>query len=120
MELTREQAITEHRKMWRWIAEQYIGKDDIYYMNPYRFKQIYLYKNGYNSSLIHSCCFLCEYVKKWKNCDKCPLDWGISKSCIGDSKNDGLYKQINTYYYEENYKKCAELARQIAELPEKQ
>lgn len=51
MELTREQAITEHRKMWKWISRQ-IRKD--YKENDSRkdrnrYKKIYLdhnFKNG--------------------------------------------------------------------------
>lgn len=42
MELTREQAITEHRKMWRWIAKQYENKYDI---SPYNLKKIYFLEN---------------------------------------------------------------------------
>lgn len=122
MELTKEQSITEHRKMWRWIAEQYENECDI---DSYQLKKIYLLKNGYDdSSLIRShYCFLCEYVKElWHGgCNNCPLVWGTIKNCMGTSgKHRGLYGKLIDCYFNRDIEKCAKLARQIAELPEKQ
>lgn len=121
MELTREQAITEHRKMWRWIAEQYENECDI---DPYQLKKIYFLKNGYDdSSLIRNRCFLCEYVKElYGGCNNCPLIWGTIEGCMGISdEHRGLYGQLmDCYLNPGDMKKCAKLARQIAELPEKQ
>ena len=120
MELTREQAITEHRKMWRWIAEQYENGKDI---DPYQLKKIYLLKNGYdNPFLIRFYCFLCEYAKKLGGCDNCPLIWDTIGDCMGTSdEHRGLYGQLmDCYLNPGDMKKCAKLARQIAELPEKQ
>ena len=121
MELTREQAITEHRKMWRWVAEQYKNECNI---DPYQLKKIYLLKNGYDDSfLIQSRCFLCEYVRelRYGGCNSCPLIWGIAENCMETSDgHGGLYRQlIDCYYFNHDIKKCAQLARQIAELPEK-
>lgn len=121
MELTREQAITEHRKMWRWIAEQYENGKDI---DPYHLKKIYFLKNGYDdSSLVRSRCFLCEYVKElYGRCNNCPLIWGTIGDCMGTSdEHRGLYRQLTDCYLNPgDMKKCAKLARKIAELPEKQ
>lgn len=121
MELTREQAITEHRKMWRWIAEQYKNECDL---SPHQLKKIYLLKKGYDDSfLIQSCCFLCEYTREGhRGCDNCPLIWGTIGDCMGTSnEHRGLYGQlIDCYLNREDMKKCAKLARKIAELPEKQ
>ena len=55
MELTREQAIAEHRKMWRWIAEQYENGKGEDYLRSYQLKDHYLSLNGYyNLSLSFS------------------------------------------------------------------
>lgn len=118
MELTREQAITEHRKMWRWIAEQYKNKCDI---SPHQLKKIYLLKIGYDDPfLIQSCCFLCEYTRE-RGCDNCPLIWGTIKDCMGTSdEHRGLYGKLMDCYLNRDIEKCVKLARQIAELPEKQ
>ena len=120
MELTREQAITEHRKMWRWIAEQYENESDI---SPHQLKKIYLLKNGYGDSfLILNRCFLCEYAKElwYAECRSCPLIWGTT-DCMGNSdEHSGLYGQLIDCYLNRDIEKCAQLARQIAELPEKQ
>lgn len=119
MKLTREQAITEHRKMWRWIAEQYENEYDI---DPYQLKKIYFLKNGYDDSSIRSRCFLCEYVKElYGGCKNCPLIWGIIKDCMGTSdEHRGLYGKLMDCYLNRDIEGCAKLARQIAELPEKQ
>ena len=68
-------------------------------------------------------CFLCGYVDRLgKNgiCRDCPLDWGTTQSCMGTFAEDGLYKQLRDCHRNKDYEKCAELAHQIAELPEKQ
>jgi len=58
--LTKEQAIAEHRKMWRWIAKEtkkqqrIIGKEE--YLERY-FPEDYIY-NG---------CFCCEYGRQRAN-----------------------------------------------------
>lgn len=70
MELTREEAISEHRKMWNWIADE-IEKEkrdqDILDL-----KEEYCNREGYND--IRSDCFCCGYTKYI--CDYCPIEWG--------------------------------------------
>lgn len=121
MRLTRDQAIAEHRKMWMWIAEQYENKQNMDYLSPYQLKEKYLEMKGYSNFSLICCCFLCEYAKVSEDdekCDKCPLDWGSSQDCVGTFANKGLYRMIlDSCDYD--YNRCAELARQIAELPEK-
>lgn len=72
MALTREQAIAEHRKMWRWLAE-----------NPCAYKSDYFNEAGIDAGDLECRCFLCTYaeterqkVNGFVNCDYCPLDWG--------------------------------------------
>ena len=123
MKLTREQVIAEHRKMWRWIAEQYEKEYDI---DPYQLKKIYFSGNWYDDPflMIQSCCFLCDYVKELGDgrCNNCPLVWGTTGNyCMGTSgEHRGLYGQLMDCYLNRDIEKCAKLARQIADLPEKQ
>ena len=56
-ELTREQAIAEHRKMWNWIADNLESMK----MSVYTLKQMYCNENEWN--LLHNC-FLCDYCIK--------------------------------------------------------
>lgn len=124
MELTREQAITEHRKMWRWIAEQYESGKGANYPQAYILKEKYLLANKYYDLYSSShLCFLCDYVDgldKWGVCNDCPLDWGATQNCMGILEEPGLYKQLKDCHCNKDYEKCAQLARQITELPEKQ
>lgn len=107
----RKKAIKNHRKMWRWLAE-----------NPGKGKLDYLMLYDPNARLIHSC-YLCEYAahkmqylekKVISICKYCPLDWG-GRAC----KDYGsLFDRwwISHFYAS---KKSSMAARQIAELPER-
>lgn len=109
MELTREQAIAEHKKKWNQIAdkiEKYKGKICIF-----EFEIDYMISNNIQlkNSLLTG-----EYANKFndKDCEKCLSGVCELNSCFG-----GLdYKKCG-------FKTCQEqaaLARQIANLPEKE
>lgn len=86
MELTREQAIEEHRKMWNWLAE-----------HPEKDKGGYLELNDFEH--VNSECFLCYYSRQNEGecCgEECIIDWGDTGGCMGTTFNSGLYK----VYYE--------------------
>lgn len=112
LNLTREQAISEHRKMWRWIAEETVKRQ--YKIH----KDDYLIEN--DKEIITAECFCCEYSAG--HCSRCPIDWGskvrafmcMDMDNLNDSK--GLYEKWNFTY---DWQEAAELARQIAELPER-
>lgn len=116
MELTREEAISEHRKMWNWIADEIEKEKRDQYIEG--LKKEYCDREGY---YIRSNCFCCEYTKYI--CDYCPIEW---KSEVEDSMcmqkyeeddDEGLYALCcNELDWEEQ----AKLARQIANLPERQ
>ncbi len=112
LHLTREQAIENHRKMWHWIADAtkkyHIKAKKVYY---FVFHEL---------PLIRSNCFLCDYCDMV--CNNCPLDWGsnsampcIDRNTFGDQ--EGLYSKWRDCY---EWQECARLARQIANLPEKE
>lgn len=89
--LTKEQAIAEHRKMWNWIADRLEEaeelkndgdfKSDLY--NILKLKRKYIEIRGFKNILCD--CFCCEYEYQQKTrmddvykgyCSLCPLLWG--------------------------------------------
>lgn len=116
MELTREQAIAEHRKMWNWIADEIEKEKMICDIDMY--KDFYLTVLRKMTILPVERCFLCEYARKEKykkysgtTCDCCPVKGGGGDGCLG-----GLYYSVCRA---ETWKEQAALARQIANLPER-
>ncbi|MGN1167183.1 MAG: hypothetical protein ACI4S2_12520 [Lachnospiraceae bacterium] len=109
--ISREKAIEEHRKMWRWLAD-YPGKD----------KWDYFIMTDYKCNLVNDC-FLCDYAIEQSGsyktmCEFCPLDWGERKECTAEDDN-GLYDLWTQCMSTDDYKKAAEIAKEIAELPER-
>lgn len=116
MELTRKQAIAEHRKMWNWIADETLRKG-------YKVKKKhYLKKHGFGNTFILNDCFCCKYVSDIATlrdiegdlCSLCPVDaWDLAEpdECMG-----GLF---HSWLHSDNFEESAKLARQIANLPER-
>lgn len=126
MKLTKEQAITEHRKMWRWIAEETEKRKQIVK------KLEYLYIHGFYEDIAYDC-FCCEYDKQqckqqsnFPDCHFCPIDWNsaaTSYMCkdLTDMDDDyGLYAKWTNAAENNDWQTAAALARQIAELPERE
>lgn len=116
MQLTREQAIAEHRKMWNWIADQIEIFKTVFSIDI--LKDLYL--GTFKGMLIFpvESCFICEYARKKRNemdcgvsCDYCPVTRANGGGCLG-----GLYYAV---CIAETWHEQAALARQIANLPER-
>ena len=131
MELTKKQAVENHRKMWNWIADQLERDDNT--KDVIDLKEAYCKENNY--SLIHDC-FCCEYAKSAyreydkNNCLYCPILWGsenhsnnlISHYCEPKgSLNSNMLSWYKAYKLSSarQYKEASEIARQIANLPER-
>lgn len=150
MKLTKEQAITKHREMWNWIADKLEeaakkgyaeGFSDVYDL-----KRQYIKKYENNEDVLHNC-YCCEYANEKSNdpscytCDICPILWGsenkglnifcetglVLSDCIPEWYYDGfkdpdiglwLLADILTKCY--MYEQAAEIARKIANLPERE
>ena len=114
MQLTREQALNEHRKMWNWIADE--TKKRGYKVS----KEEYLYKKCGFDEIIYNDCFCCEYalfasLKEEKPiCSVCPIDWGTYKKGKHITCLSSLYGK---WYDTEDPIEAAQFARQIASLP---
>lgn len=103
--LTKEQAIELHRKMWNDMNEagvrnSFLAKSDFKY---------HWIKEHFDEEIFHDC-FLCqyakqEYIRELQNnpnmtkriCDFCPLDWGELENPYSLSKDDAYceYSEIN-------------------------
>lgn len=130
--LTKQQAIAEHRKIWRWIAEQTEKQkrvvDKIEYLRQFKPPKIkYRY---YPSNL----CFCCEYGEdtlielgyelNTKNmCKLCPIDWGSSYQklmCVNKTDGSKNIYELWANLSDEDWQQATKLAKQIAELPERE
>lgn len=116
LHLAKEQAIAEHRKMWNWIADETEKKKRKITEHDY-FKT----HSIVSANRPFGECYACEYGAELTDsdlfqdiCRLCPLDWGgraddcmcINVFCYGE------------WFYTNNWKEAAELARRIAEVPE--
>ena len=132
MKLTKEQAITEHRKMWNWIADQY-KNGCIKYI--YEVEQRYIDEcTNYSSDEIESDSFCCEYSNQndvSDSCDSCPLVWGNvtgfaycleSYEINKDGDVRGMYAKVADETWDSSeidFDKVYKLCKQIANLPER-
>lgn len=110
MNLTREQAIAEHRKMWNWIADDIERLKTVCKITV--LKSDYFMKSKFKNEAILSWCFLCEYSYRNKGCESCP----VNSPTKGTGCLNGLYYLVCR---SETWQEQATLARQIANLPER-
>jgi hypothetical protein len=136
-ELTREEAIREHRKMWNWIANE--TKKSGHCVNKTDYFCEYA---EFDEKIPYDKCYCCEYafnvfkqtddLKKLfegdifnNKCKYCPIDWGSESShdmcCdIGDPGKfpTGLYLLWDESITNKDADSAYKYAKQIAELPE--
>lgn len=111
MRLTKKEAVRLHRKMWKWLA--LTG----------RRKHEWPGWRKYNRNLINSSCFACHYLEQEEikikdlSCKQsCPLIWP-NRDCML-IKKESPYIKWNRASPKSKTKK--QLAKQIAELPERE
>lgn len=108
--LTKAQAIANHRKMWRWIAEtarkekRYVTKEEAF--------------DHFGWPHVHDNCWCCAYVEKCAHEKNCPIAWPDG-DCFakGSLYRDWLWLVIKLKE-DSTYLRAADLAEQIANLPE--
>ena len=127
MELTKQQAIQEHRKMWNWIADQYKTGQKL---NIRVLKKYYIY-TVYPGEYVLNDCFCCEY-ERVEDCSRCLLIWGEAEGATceySDSweymngyKMTGIYAKLRKLTFEKDFDnlEAERLARAIAILPERE
>ena len=126
-ELTKEQALSEHRKMWNWIADQ-LSLENCKVYDGSELKEKYvteIYKG--DESIVHNC-FCCEYDTKFDGnaCSHCPILWGtedVTSSYFCERGDDygikGLWTLCDYLTMDKQYKEASIIAKKIANLPEK-
>ena len=113
MKVTKAKAVREHRKMWNWIADETEKLERIVLEDDY-FEE---YRIQYSNQPLCQC-YCCEYTcKEDRNCQYCPIVWvGIEQSYCVCLNPDSQYKKLDGCC---DWQEAAELARQIANLPER-
>lgn len=135
MNLSREQTIIEHRKMWNWIAEETLKRKVKVTKNDY------FLEHPECKAPFFANCYCCDYAmeqfRQYKSyyykdkkdkvsfCDFCPIKWGskTKDKCIKYTSDIiGVFAKgiFAKYEYTNKYKSAARLAKIIAELPEKE
>lgn len=111
MNLTFDEAIENHRKMWNWIADETERRKRIVSKGEY-FRENNMFCDITNK------CYCCEYgvqqtgvVNGTIKCSVCPINW---EADICEEYGSPYNKWDNTYH---DYKLSAKYARQIANLP---
>ena len=117
--MEKDEAVRKHREMWNAIADKIEARKHGI--------DIYKEKGRIAGKGILNNCFCCEFARTEQdvpNCDMCPMIWpGDSRDFMcedasNERNGDGLYRKcVNS---NGDWKKQAQLARQIANLPEKQ
>ena len=118
-ELSKSEAIRLLIKMWNWIADETLRrKKKVYKEDYFREMEISIENRPFND------CYCCEYDKQHLNdCSNCPLDWKSevdSFMCQDKYEMDDEKGLFSQWSREKNYKKAAELAREIANLEERE
>lgn len=106
MNLSKQETIKRHRQMWNWIADESlkqkrcVRKSEVF--EHFKWKKCWCY------------CWCCEYSNS--ECARCPILWLTCEKCVDP---DSLYKEWINTCHNNNYLKASELAKQIANLPER-
>lgn len=118
MSLTKKQAITNHRKMWNWIADETERRKCC--VNKWE----YFYETGFPEVKIpFANCFCCGYAISQPGEDEdvdycmfCPVQWNTTHNSIDEKCLSGEYGQWSKAFREGDYKRATKIARKIANL----
>lgn len=116
--MEKDEAVRKHREMWNAIADKIESGKHV----------VDIYKEKYRiaGKGILNKCFCCEFARTEHdvpNCDICPMIWPgdsrdfMCKDASNEHNDDGLYRKCVDSV--RDWKKQAQLARQIASLPER-
>lgn len=122
--LTKEEAVKRHRELWNKIAELCTGG---FGFGVFEIKGMALNALGYHDAFYYpaSRCWACEYAiynaihlhRTNKGiCCFCPIKWK-TELCHDKGVEYDMWRR---YIQDGNYEKAAEMARVIANLPEKE
>lgn len=118
--MTRKEALTGHRRLWNEIADMIESGVRFFASNQY--KEEALFRIGETNELKANC-YCCQYTKG--NCHACPVVWNgedISEDAMCENYNgteNGEYAEFKEFIYLRNHPAAAQIARKIANLPER-
>ena len=114
MNLTFDEAIENHRKMWHWIADETEKRN--------RIVEKYEYFEENNLDECRCECYCCEYAFHackyvTEACLSCPIKWEKQSVFIRCHKDGTPYDKWKLCKDFEDWKSAAKYAREIANLP---
>lgn len=114
--MTREEALAGHRRLWNEIADMI--ECGVKYEFAFTYKKEAFSRIG-EKRFLENDCYLCEYVCKNEDimiCKRnCPVLWEEQGCSSENSEYRLFYFAIHNY----DYPAAAEMARKIANLPER-
>ena len=133
--ITKEEAIKRHRDMWNWIADEIEKRKHTVSITT--MKDRYIFEHDIERyAYVKNNCYCCEYASNEDltvDCDRCPLVWTSEEytyngyQCEIDYVDEygeeryGLWWECKKYYKDPSaWITQADLARQIANLPERE
>lgn len=112
--LTKEQALENHRRLWRHIAEKTRAEKR-------RVNKREAFKDIWGDVWVANGCWCCKYDAQFDSysCTHCPVMWGNGKydDCWCDNSE---YREWRNTCKDKDWEKAAELAEKIANLPERE
>lgn len=118
--MTREEALAGHRRLWNEIADMIESGVRLFTADKY--KENALFRIGETNEM-EANCYCCHYTQG--NCHVCPVVWNNEDEnenimCDGYHENgNGEYADFKEFIYERDYPAAADMARKIANLPER-
>lgn len=128
IEMTKEEAIIKHRRLWNEVADM-LDRGEIY-DHADILKRRALNNIGEENDIYNNC-YCCEYAKN--DCRKCPVIWNNERyddyMCeagyddifddLYDVKDKSEWANFLILIKQKDYDTAAEIAREIANLPER-
>lgn len=118
--MTREEALAGHRRLWNEIADMI--ESGVRFFTADEYKEDALFRIG-ETNEIETHCYCCHYAKG--NCHVCPVVWNNedeSEDIMCDDyheNGDGEYAEFMKFIRKRDYPAAAQIARKIANLPER-
>lgn len=116
--MTREEALSGHRKLWNEISDMI--ESGVRFFTAENYKEEALFRIGEETNWMKANCYCCHYAQGI--CHVCPVVWNgedESEDFMCDETGIGEYAEFKEILYERNYPAAAEVARKIANLPER-
>lgn len=128
IKMTKEEAIVNHRRLWNEIADMLDRGERYDHVDVLKRQAL---NNIGEENDIHNNCYCCEYAKN--DCRKCPVIWNNERyydyMCetgyddifddLYDVKDKSEWANFLILIKQKDYDIAAEIAREIANLPER-